>query len=156
MEIKMKRLICVILVLSLSACVSTIKEETLTTSRIYDIKGKTAEFIYKQSLDYLAYTFKDSKSVIEVKDPERCKIIGRGQIGSFDENFVRPVRLYGTITLNCKEGKSRLTVSNLIVKDLQFREYLPYDYSRSEVEEVLSSFLNNYNNFTQKKEDDNW
>jgi hypothetical protein len=77
----------------------------LTKNEIYDI-----------SLDWMARTFFDTKEVIELKDKEDGKIIGkgitffRGKIGWFSADI--PCRF--TMIIEAKDNKYRTTYNNFV------------------------------------------
>jgi len=82
-----------------------VHEIDLTKNEIYDI-----------SLEWMARTFFDNKEVIELKDKDSGKIIGKGittfkgKIGWFSANI--PCRF--TLIVEAKDNKYRTTYNNLV------------------------------------------
>ncbi len=72
--------------------------------------------IYDISLEWMARTFYDNKEVIEIKDKENGKIIGKGivmfkgKIGWFSADI--PCRF--TLTVEAKDNKYRTTYNNFV------------------------------------------
>jgi len=82
-----------------------VHEVDLTKSEIYDL-----------SLEWMARTFFDNKEVIELKDKDNGKIIGKGitffkgKIGWFSANI--PCRF--TLIVEAKDNKYRTTYNNFV------------------------------------------
>lgn len=68
----------------------------------------TAAEVYDRALDWTAKTFTDSKEVIELKDRDRGKIIGKG-IVSVPVYSKYPSDVRFTMTLEAKDGRCRAT-----------------------------------------------
>ena len=83
--------------------------------KVHDI-DLTKNEIYDISLEWMARTFFDNKEVIELKDKDNGKIIGKGitmfsgKIGWFSANI--PCRF--TLMVETKDNKYRTTYNNLV------------------------------------------
>lgn len=92
----------------------------------------TKETLYSNALSFFATTFKSAQNVIQMKDPESGKVIGKGLLSNG-----RKV----TITISCKDGKYKydieydeLTETRLIEFDInkcgvvKGKTYLPVTF----------------------------
>jgi hypothetical protein len=61
----------------------------------------TKETLYSNALSFFAITFKSAQNVIQMKDPESGKVIGKGLLSNG-----RKV----TITISCKDGKYKYEI----------------------------------------------
>jgi len=85
----------------------------LTGQLITELKGKTAEQIYKKSEEWIAYTFTNTESVTQAKlESKMLRLIGVSQSAlgplmgfNFD--------LFYQIQIDIKEGRIRFTVTEL-------------------------------------------
>lgn len=73
------------------------------------------ENLYSNALSFFAMEFKSANNVIQMKDPETGKVIGKGKAG--DRNL--------TITISCKDGKYKYEIE---IEDLQRDINLPINY----------------------------
>jgi hypothetical protein len=89
--------------------------EDRSVQKVHDIDLAKNE-IYDRSLDWIARTFFDSKEVIELKDKDNGKIIGkgltsfRGKVGWFSADI--PCRF--TLIVEAKDNKYRTTYTNFV------------------------------------------
>ena len=108
---------CVISAIALVSCASApiAPVEDRSMQKVHDI-DLTKNEIYDLSLEWMARTFFDNKEVIEIKDKENGKIIGKGitmfkgKIGWFSADI--PCRF--TLILEAKDNKYRTTYNNLV------------------------------------------
>ena len=104
-------------VVALASCASApiAPIEDRSMQKVHDI-DLTKDEIYDLSLEWMARTFFDTKEVIELKDKDNGKIIGkgitffRGKIGWFSANI--PCRF--TLILEAKDNKYRATYNNFV------------------------------------------
>ena len=89
----------------------TIPSEELVHQKVYELDLSKKE-IYQKSLEWLAKTFISSKEVIELKDEDSGKIIGKG-ITEFTNVIVKIPCRY-TITIEAKENRYRITFDTFI------------------------------------------
>lgn len=109
--------ICVFSVIAFASCASApiAPMEDRSMQKVHDI-DLTKNEIYDLSLEWMARTFFDSKEVIELKDKENGKIIGkgitsfRGKTGWFSANT--PCRF--TLIVEAKDNKYRTTYTNFV------------------------------------------
>ena len=108
---------CILSVMALASCASVpiAPVEERSVQKVHDIDLSQNE-IYDMSLEWMARTFFDNKEVIEIKDKENGKIIGKGittfkgKIGWFSANI--PCRF--TLIVEAKDNKYRTTYNNLV------------------------------------------
>lgn len=104
-------------VIALASCASmpVAPMEDRSMQYVHDV-ALTKNEIYDISLDWMARTFFDTKEVIELKDKEDGKIIGkgitffRGKIGWFSADI--PCRF--TMIIEAKDNKYRTTYNNFV------------------------------------------
>jgi hypothetical protein len=120
-EVDMNRIICylvgVLSVTVLASCASmpVAPMEDRSMQKVHEI-DLTKNEIYDISLEWMARTFFDTKEVIEIRDKENGKIIGKGiiafkgKIGWFSAQI--PCRF--TLTVEAKDNKYRTTYNNLV------------------------------------------
>jgi len=109
--------VCILSVISLASCASMpiAPIEDRSMQKVHDI-DLTKIQIYDISLEWMARTFFDNKEVIEIKDKENGKIIGKGittfkgKIGWFSANI--PCRF--TLIVEAKDNKYRTTYNNFV------------------------------------------
>jgi hypothetical protein len=109
--------VCILSVISLASCASMpiAPIEDRSMQKVHDI-DLTKNQIYDISLEWMARTFFDNKEVIEIKDKENGKIIGKGittfkgKIGWFSANI--PCRF--TLIVEAKDNKYRTTYNNFV------------------------------------------
>ena len=110
-------LACILSVIALASCASVpiAPVEERSVQKVHDI-DLTQNEIYDMSLEWMARTFFDSKEVIELKDKDNGKIIGKGivtfkgKIGWFSANI--PCRF--TLIVEAKDNKYRTTYNNFV------------------------------------------
>ena len=111
----MKKLLSISIALFIIGCAAMTKvdlpKEDLMVQRVLEVELNQAE-IYARSLEWMAKTFVDSKEVVEVKDRENGRIIGKG-LTSFTNVIVKIPCRY-TITIEAKDGKARVTMENFV------------------------------------------
>lgn len=109
--------VCILSVIALASCASApvAPIEDRSMQKVHDI-DLTKDEIYDISLEWMARTFFDNKEVIELKDKDSGKIIGKGitafkgKIGWFSANI--PCRF--TLTVEAKDHKYRTTYNNFV------------------------------------------
>jgi len=109
--------VCILSVIALTSCASMpiAPTEDRSMQKTHEI-NLTKNEIYDMSLEWMARTFFDNKEVIELKDKDNGKIIGkgitmfRGKIGWFSANI--PCRF--TLLVEAKDNKYRTTYNNFV------------------------------------------
>lgn len=69
--------------------------------------------LFNKSLDWTAQHYNDSKSVIEVRDSDRGKIIGRGVLLIKSSMGLREDYYSYTLQIDVKDNKVRIKMSNI-------------------------------------------
>jgi hypothetical protein len=87
-----------------------------STSEVVSVDSSfTKEILYSNALSFFANTFNSANNVIQMKDPETGKIIGRGLLGK-DKRDV-------TITISCKDTKYKYEIDCDYKVDETFIEF---------------------------------
>lgn len=100
------RLFACALVVGLVGCGTIEPLPPLTITTIHEAPGKTKQQICSAARDWTALSFKDSKSVIDVFDAERGKLIGKGNMVLYGYAST-PFRVSFTMTFECRDGRMR-------------------------------------------------
>ena len=97
----------------ISGCVTvqTIPPKDMVMENVHEV-GLTKETIYNKSLEFMAKKFTDSKEVIQLKDKDQGKIIGKGMTKFTNVTAVIPCMF--TVTVDIKEGKYRTIYEDFI------------------------------------------
>jgi hypothetical protein len=88
---------------------TVVPQEERSVQQVREVR-LSKDQIFDKSLEWMAQTFVDSKAVIELKDKDSGKIIGKG-VTKF-RNAVVDVPCRFTLILEAKDGKYRTTYSN--------------------------------------------
>jgi hypothetical protein len=115
MEYTMKKLLIPLLFAVLSSgCASTISSpvSTQVVEEKLEVPGTKLE-LFNKSLDWTAQHYNDSKSVIEVRDSERGKIIGRGVLLIESSMGLRKDYYSYTLQIDIKDNKVRIKMNNI-------------------------------------------
>ncbi|WP_182021314.1 DUF4468 domain-containing protein [Vibrio parahaemolyticus] len=105
-----KYLFTMVLGLFLIGCASVSPEQGV--ERIVEVDTSKSE-TFDKSLDWAARFYVDSKSVIEVKDAERGRIIGRGVLIISSSMGMREDLYAYTLQIDVKEDKARIKMNNI-------------------------------------------
>ncbi len=115
MRKKVKLLVILfITTVSLSSCSIifgvTASPEKRTFKRVIDVPNRSKNKLYVSANSWFVDTFDYAGSVIEFTDKEEGRIIGKYVFNTFQgfENFI----IRQTITVDVKDGRVRLTISN--------------------------------------------
>lgn len=111
------RIVCILSLIVVASCGSmpVAPMEDRSMQIVHDIE-LTKNEIYDMSLEWMAKTFFDTKEVIELKDKDNGKVIGkgltgfRGKIGWFSANI--PCRF--TMIVEARDNKYRTTYTNFV------------------------------------------
>ncbi|MFZ5368122.1 MAG: DUF4468 domain-containing protein [Spirochaetota bacterium] len=110
----MKRIPQLLAIIILAGCASmqTVSPEKLIYQKIIEAPGMTQAQLYDKALQWMAYTFRSSKNVIQYQNQNEFKIIGKGYL---DVNYsgLAAVPTYFTLTIETKDGRLRITFSNM-------------------------------------------
>ena len=151
----------ILFIISCAAMLDKIPEEDLRVQKVFEVDLNKGE-IYSSSVQWMAKTFVDSKEVIEVKDAENGRLIGKG-ITEFRVQIIQVPCRY-TMTIEAKDNKVRITFDNFVglwgKYHNQPRAIGKYKGERGYLEEIknklniLADDLNNHLNKT--KADSDW
>lgn len=108
----MKKLILICVIMPLVSCVhqKIVPVEDRQVQVVHEV-DLTKDQIFDKTLEWMALTFNDSKAVIELKDRENGKIIGKG-ISRF--GIMGSTHSY-VVIVDIKEKKYRATFKDFIV-----------------------------------------
>jgi len=142
-----------------SACANlqVVPPEQRSIQKVHEI-NLTKNEIYDKSLEWMAQAFHDSKSVIELKDRENGKIIGKGMT-SFT-NVVAEIPCRFTMVLETKDGKYRTSYNNFVGMWGEYRN-LPRDveeqgYMAEITQRVTAMDDSLYSYLKGAKKNENW
>lgn len=109
-----KKLIIILAFTIIISCVGyqIVPQEERIFRQIHEVK-LTKNEIFSKCLEWMAQTFVDSKDVVELKDKETGKIIGKG-ITNFVAGGIASIPCRFTIIIEIKEYKYRATYKNFI------------------------------------------
>ncbi len=99
----------------LGGCIS--QEVVPKTDRMYRkivTVSATNQELYTKTLEWIARSFGSSDAVIQFKDPEQGKIIGKGIVSV--TYTIAPVDTFFTLTIEFKDNRARFTFDNLYTK----------------------------------------
>jgi len=155
-------LLLVMVVFALYGCMSyeVVKPEERKMVKIFEFQGMKKGLIFDKTLDWMAKTFVSSKSVIEVKDKKRGKIIGNGR-GTYSETIIMRPYSY-TVTIDIKDNKARMTFENFVAyygDPGNMTEPHPVEYKGQLdlIKEQLNNLAENYSNYLKsKKSSEEW
>jgi hypothetical protein len=104
-------MITVLLALSACANLKVVPPEERQLQKVHEI-NMTKNEIFDKTLEWMAQSFTDSKAVIELKDKENGKIIGKGVTTFTNVVAVIPCRF--TMIVDIKDNKYRTTYNNFV------------------------------------------
>lgn len=78
----------------------------LQVSEVIAVEGRSAAQLCNGARDWTAKTFHDSKAVVEVFDPQRGKLIGKGNM-QLPVIWGATIPVSFTMTIDCKDGRLR-------------------------------------------------
>lgn len=105
---KLFKLVAIASVSALTAC-ATVEHSAppLEIVTVHDVPGRTKQEICGSARDWAAVSFRDSNAVVQVYDPERGTMIGKGNIILLVGALNTPIAANFTLTVDCKDGKVR-------------------------------------------------
>jgi len=104
----------------------------------------------------MAVTFTDSKAVIEIKDKENGKIVGKGVASYADPakfGMTMPCRF--TMTVDIKDNKCRTTYNNFIDM-VSINYHLQSEPELDSVKKSIANIDSSLTSFLSKTNNDNW
>jgi len=135
-----------------------IPQEERIVRQIHEVK-LTKNEIFSKCLEWMAQIFTDSKEVIELKDKETGKIIGKG-ITNFMSGGIVSIPCRFTIVIEIREYKYRATYKNFIGLFGKYRnDPIPLKH-KAYIDEVKTKLMNLdqdlYVYLTTSKKANNW
>lgn len=97
---------------ALTACASTPPTPPMEIVRIHEVAGKSKGDLCRAARDWAALTFRDSKAVVEVFDPEAGSMIGKGLFTMQGPFGPMPTRF--TMVVECRDARVRATYRDVI------------------------------------------
>ena len=159
----MKKIIIIVAFTIIISCVAPggfqiVPQEERIVRQIHEVK-LTKDEIFPKCLEWMAQTFVDSKEVVELKDKETGKIIGKG-ITNFMSGGIVSIPCRYTIVIDIKDYKYRTTYKNFIGLFGQYRnDPVPLKH-KAYIDEVKTKLMSLDQDLfiylTTAKKDDNW
>lgn len=83
-------------------------------SDVIEIQNKNSTQLYNDALEWFALTFKSSNDVIQLKDPEEKKIIGKAlkKIGYYIKKTYVPMDMYFTLSVQFKDNRYKYMIQS--------------------------------------------
>ena len=129
--------------------------EELSLQQVREINLNKNE-IFDKTMEWIAQSFRDSKEVIQLKDRENGKIIGKGMTHFMSGGIARvPVRF--TLIVEIKDNKYRTTYNNFAAPGMYRGDPLVIKKFVDEVKVHLMEFDGSlYAYLTKAKANSNW
>lgn len=83
----------------------------LEVSEVIAVEGKSSQDLCNAARDWTATAFRDSKAVVEVFDPVRGRLIGKGNM-AVPIVYGMTIPVHFTMTIDCKDGRIRAVFTN--------------------------------------------
>ncbi len=131
-----------------------IPPEEAQLQKIYELQGMTKDVIFDKTIAWMAETFVSSKNVIELKDKENGKIIGKG--------VMRKTQMVGhsctfTMIIDIKHSRIRITLKNLramLGEDLRTTRPMQYRYEMDPMKPKLAELCDNLYHYLKNQKAD--
>jgi len=149
------RTLSIVLSLFLFSCstiTSDLTSEDLQSTTIIENLDKSKSELFSLTNEWLAKTFKDSKSVIEVKDEDRGKIVGKGY-----SEVMHTLGVYGvtyTLTIDVQDNRVRIKFEN--IGDYNYRALTNVGLLTKSKEEFSAMAKNLEAYIKNSSQDDKW
>lgn len=112
-----KRLAVLLTVLVVTGCATT-PHPDYSFTKVLDVPKFEKTEIFDRSEEWVALTFNSAQSVIQVKNRESGRIIGRGVL-SVQKRKMSPVETFNfTMIIDAKDGKSKIKFMNFTNTEL--------------------------------------
>jgi hypothetical protein len=109
----MRYLMAALAAVLFSGCATAPAAPPIELVRVHVTPGKSKGDLCRAARDWAAVTFRDSKAVVEVYDPDAGSMIGKGvfMIPALTEQW--PAHF--TMVVECKDGKARATYRDVVM-----------------------------------------
>lgn len=106
-------------VIALTGCLTTTvsTQDIESLQRIVELPGYSKADIYNKSLDWFARTYNSANNVIQLRDPDAGKIIGRG-MGYVDFGLGTGDYYSYTMIVDIQEGRMRVRYENFDISKM--------------------------------------
>lgn len=112
-----KHLAVLLMVLAASGC-ATRYHPDFTFTKVMDVPKFEKSQIFNRSEEWVALTFNSGKSVIQLKNKESGRIIGRGMLSARKDIMSAAETFNFTMIIDSKDGKSKIRFLNFSNVDL--------------------------------------
>ena len=149
-------LLCCLTILSIGCIPSQAAPDGEELAYVHEFPNMTKDQIYDKSLMWLVETFGDSKSVIEIKDKDAGRIMGKGLSTIMDLIIARYFKY--TILIEVKEGRARVQFKNLHGHDVPgvAGAVLGMLSHLKKAKSKLEALNGSYRQYMTSKSDNNW
>ena len=157
----MKRLMYCIIALLLAAGCATAPIELRQSQQVVDLPGMSKEQIFNRSNQWIAESFGSANAVIQYKDLEEGKIIGK--IITTTSQFMTTYNFNTTMSIDVKDGRAMLSfqANDVTISSAGGVPTTRDIYGEAEAgmaQESFKSIVASYESYMLKKakKDDNW
>jgi hypothetical protein len=152
---KISSLITLCVLLASCATTANLPQEQRQVQKIFDLPGLSQKQIYDKANEWMSKTYVSSKDVIQLRDPENGKIIGRG-VSEFTRAWVKIPAEY-LITIETKDGKLRVTCDQIVrLYDNGSRGPMETEGELNQVKDNLSNLITDLYSFVKENKQDSW
>ena len=141
------------------------KTGRITYTEINKIDSLNKSQLYSKTLEWFAYKFSSSNDVIQLKNEEKGKIIGKGNFGI--KYYTRNPNIKFTITVSLKNNKYKIVITDLNYHDNQGEQFSIDNFPKSwagkkklykTVDANIKAILLDFKYFMESpsKEEDDW
>ncbi len=110
----MKKMMSVLLFVMISGILYALPESEREVVAVFDAPGLTKTQLFERTLEWMALSFGAAQEVIQYKDKDAGKIIGKG-ITSYG-SWLETVDCRYTIVIEMKDNKVRMSFNNFFTK----------------------------------------
>jgi hypothetical protein len=153
----MNKLLTVLtLLFSIQACSSTSQLSTEVIEKLFTLDA-TKQELFDRSVDWAAKYYLGSKTVIEVKDKERGRIIGTGLLKITNSFGMRQDVYSYTLQIDVKENKARIRISQISKYAGTGGSVAEISYFEKEIRENINNTINDFSTAIQHNtKDTDW
>lgn len=142
-----------VLIFSVQACSSTSQLSTEIIEKQFTLEA-TKQELFDRSVDWAAKHYLGSKTVIEVKDKERGKIIGTALLKITNSFGMRQDVYSYTLQIDVKENKARIRISQVSKYAGTGGSVAEISYFEEEIREKINNTINDFSMAIKQDTDD--